>query len=87
MSSSSRDCASDASMDEACLNSEFNSVEFYAENFNNRKYSHSVKNSSWYYYNDLNLLLESIFLKVEICRNVDRYFRDNPPEDLDKKGL
>ena len=84
--------ASDESMDEHSLNSEFNFVEFYANNFNTGKYSYSIKTSTWYYYNDLNLLLESktknpMFLKVEICRNFDRYFRDNPPEELEKKDF
>jgi hypothetical protein len=49
-----------------------------------------LNHSTWYYYNDLNFLLESktrspIFLKVEICRNFDRYFRDNRPEDIEDK--
>ena len=83
MSSSASDCASDVSMDDQTLNSEFNFVEFYAENSSTGKYSYSVKSSSWYYYNDLYLILESktrspIFLKVEICRKFDRYFRHNP---------
>ena len=47
----SSDCISDMSIDEELLNSKFNFVEFYANNFKKDKYIYSIKSYTWYFYN------------------------------------
>lgn len=69
--------------------SDFNFMEFYATNFDTGEYIYSPESGIWYYYDNQNILHESvsktpIMLKIDICKNLDRYFRANPVENQHK---